>query len=57
MLAKLKKNWTLWRVYSYAERQTEPLGCYIPFVSRQKSEMKKSKVWKECHKFQISDLV
>ena len=33
---KSKKNWTQWRVYSYVERRTEPLGCHIFFVSRKK---------------------
>ena len=38
---KSKKNWTQWRVYSYVERRTEPLGCHIFFVSRKKWKRQK----------------
>ena len=39
--AKSKKKWTQWRIYSYVERRTEPLGCHIPFVLREKWKRQK----------------
>ena len=50
MSAKLKKLnsmkslliWTQGRVYSYVERRTEPLGCHVPFASRQKWKRQKN---------------
>ena len=35
-IGKIEKNWTQWRVYSYVERRTESLGCYVLFVSKKK---------------------
>ena len=41
MSAKSKKYWTQWRVYSYVERRTEPLGCHVLFVLRKKWKRQK----------------
>ena len=40
MLTKSKKI-ELWRVYSCLERRTKPMGCHVPFVSRQKWKRQK----------------
>ena len=33
-------SWTQWEVYGYVERWRDPLGCHVPFASRQKWKRK-----------------
>ena len=48
---KILLIWMQWRVYSNMERKTEPLGCHVPIVLRQKLKTQSLRIMSD--KFQI----